>query len=616
MHLKSKLLSHAMKRYAYLIVLFLLPAMHHAQQDSRLADQYYLAGEYEKAAELYEGLYKSSNRSDFYFTKYIECLLALEEYEKCERIVEGQIQMFPANVALYVTLGNVLERQNKYDQATQVFRRAIDNLPADLAQITKLGNAFLSLTKYDEAIETFEKGQVLIQRPGLFANNLADLYRRKGDTEKMIENYLMSLHANPQNLASIQATLPRFLGKNDYVILQTQLYTMLQEYPDADYLAEMLAWVSIQQKDFRGAFRQLRALDQRLGENGNRIFRLAQMAANAQDYDIAVEAYEYIVSSKGQNSPFYLRSKEASLECQRKKLVKHYDYKKEDLLSLDTRYEAFLNEIGRNRTTANLIIDQARLSAFFINDLDKAIALLEEVIAFPGVPQDVQAKAKLDLADFHLMKGDIWEATLLYSQVDKALKEDPLGEEARYRNARLAYFNGDFEWAQAQFDILKASTSKLISNDAIDMSVFIMDNLGLDTSAHPLSMYAEAELLIFQNRLDEATETLLVLSNIYPDHGLQDDILYLKAQIFMKQRKYEEAAAYYNEIVEKYPQEIRADNALFALAGLYEIQLGDLEKAQELYEKIFVEYSGSTFSIEARKRFRFLRGDFPDETIN
>jgi TolA-binding protein len=391
---------------------------------------------------------------------------------------------------------------------------------------------------------------------------------------------------------------------------------MIQDHPEADYFPEMLAWVAIQQKDFKSALRQLKALDQRLEENGNRVFRLADMAANAHVYDVAIEAYEYVVISNGPGSPFYLMAKEASLDCQRRNLVKNYDYSQQDLRDLETRYEAFLNETGRNKNTASIIASQARMEAFFINDLDKAVSLLEEVITFPGVPKDIYSMAKLDLADFQLMKGEIWEATLLYSQVDKDLKEEPLGEEARFRNARLAYYNGDFEWAQAQFDILKASTSKLISNDAIDMSVFIMDNLGLDSTAHPLSTYAEAELLVFQNKFTQAQEKLTILANLYPDHGLQDDILYLRAQILMKQRKYIEAASLFEDIYTRYPEEIRADNALYALAGLYEDQLGDKNRAQELYEKIFVDYSGSTFSIEARKRYRILRGDFSEDSLN
>ncbi|RLD19454.1 MAG: hypothetical protein DRI69_08420 [Bacteroidetes bacterium] len=579
-------------------------------ENSKLADQYYLDGEYEKASQLYERLYTESKRSDYYFTKYIECLLAMEEYTRSEKIIQQRIADNPTRVSLYVTLGNVLERQNRFDEADATFADAIENLPADVGEITKLGNNFLMLTKYDLAIETFEKGQILIKRPGLFANNLADLYRRKGDSEKMIENYLYSLNANPKRLTQIQTILQRYLPKDDMDILLTQLYGMIQEYPDADHFPQMLAWVFIQKKDFKAALRQVKALDIRLEENGQRVYRIARMASNANESDVAIEAYEYIVTEKGPGSSYYMEAKRLSLIERRNKIVRNYDYTEEDLRALESQYNAFLDDVGRNRTTAPIIAELARLQAFYINDLDAAIALLQEVVSYPGVNKKVRAYAKLDLADFQLMNGEIWESTLLYSQVDKAFREDPLGQEARFRNARLSYFNADFEWAQAQFDILKASTSRMIANDALDMSVFIMDNLGLDTTDHPLTVYAESELLVFQNRFDEAFEKLSVLSNIYPDHGLQDDILYLKAQIYEKQRKYEEAAELYQEIADNYPEEIRADNSIYALAQLYEGQLNDLPKAQDLYEKLFMEYSASTFSIEARKRYRILRGDF------
>src|SRR5690606_17438188 len=200
----------------------------------------------------------------------------------------------------------------------------------------------------------------------------------------------------------------------------------------------------------------------------------------------------------------------------------------------------------------------------------------------------------------------------LYSQVDKAYPEELIGQDARFRNAKLSYYNGDFEWAQAQFDILKTSTSKLIANDALDLSVFIMDNLGLDSTAHALAEFSKAELLVFQNKLDEAIEKLTILGNIYPDHGLQNDILFVKALLFEKKRDYVAAAGLYEAIVEHYPEEIRADNALFRLAELYTAQLQDPARAQAYYERIFIDYSDSTFAIEARKRFRELRGDFEE----
>ena len=219
------------------------------------------------------------------------------------------------------------------------------------------------------------------------------------------------------------------------------------------------------------------------------------------------------------------------------------------------------------------------------------------------------ARAKLSLGDYYLMSGDRWEASLLFSQVDKDFKEGQVGENARYRNAKLSYYAGDFEWAQEQFKILKGATSKLISNDAIDMSVFILDNLGMDTTEVTLQMFAQADLLAFQNKYTEALQKLDSIIIIFPEHSLEDDILYTKAQIFRKLRKTDDMITMYQTIIDKFPDDIRADNALFELAEIYETKLKDPEKAKPLYEKIFVDYSGSTFAAEARQRFRILRGD-------
>jgi tetratricopeptide (TPR) repeat protein len=332
-------------------------------------------------------------------------------------------------------------------------------------------------------------------------------------------------------------------------------------------------------------------------------------AFNDRDYDAAITSYDYIVTVLGFASPFYLDAKRESLRSRRLKLVEGYAYTEPELRTVERAYEDFLNETGRNKATASITAELADLEAFYLNDLDKAIALLTEMIAYPGIEATVQAEGKLSLGDFYLMKDEIWESTLLYSQVDKDFAEAQLGHEARFRNAKLSYYNGDFDWAQSQFDVLKSSTSKLIANDALDLSVFIMDNLGLDTTDTALRLYAAADLLTFQNRFGDAFGKLDSLLLAFPAHSLEDDVLYARARVFSKQRKYDQAIALYQQIVEKYPEEIRADNALFEMAELYELHLADTAKAMELYEKIFLDYSGSTFSIEARKRFRRLRGD-------
>ncbi len=578
-------------------------------QDAKLAQQYYQDGEYEKAAVLFEKLYRANESNSYYFNKQVDCLISLEEYDACEKAIKKEIKKKPKDVELLVTYGNLFERQYQEEEAKGQFEKAIKKLSADRFMITKLANAFIGLTKYDLAIQTYEKGAKLLKNKNIFAYNLGDLYRRKGDTPKMIDGYLNSLAENPSRLNSLKTTFQRYLIEEDFDELQTQLYDRIQENEDATYFPELLSWVFIQRKDYKNALRQVKALDNKLAENGGRVFRLAEIAANDKDYDTAIAAYDYIIESKGKTSTYYIEAKRESLTCKRNRLVEGYEYTEIDLKDIEAQYETFLNEFGRNKTTASIIAELANLEAFYLNNLPKAIKLLDEMIQFPHLNPNVQARGKISLADFYLMQGEQWEATLLYSQVDKKFKDDILGHEARFRNAKLSYYAGDFQWAQTQFDVLKASTSKLIANDALDLSIFIMDNLGLDSIARPMELYAESDLLVFQNRFDEAFLKLDTIQGSFPEHSLDDDIFYLKSKIYIKQRDYTMAVNMLDAIMADHADGIRADNALYQLAEIYEKHLVDLEKAKTLYEKIFIDYSGSTFAVEARKRFRKLRGD-------
>ena len=578
-------------------------------QESKLANQYYATGEYEKASMLYKRLYEKSRNNDFYFTRYLESLLAMENYDEAEKTIKEEIKKSPNEAHLYVAYGNIFEKKYELDRAEEQYQKAIENVKGDLGSISRLGNSFLRLAKYDLAIEVYKKSSEKLENKYVFAYNLADLYRRKGESEPMINYYLLSLLSSPNRLNSLKNLFQRYLAEDDYPLLQARLYELIQEYPEESVYPEMLQWVFISKKQYNRALRQARALDRKLNENGSRVYEIASIAQNAEDYDAAIDAYQYIIDSKGPNTRYYISAKLELLDCKRKKVINNYDYTQDELLELEKEYENFLDEFGKNSRTIFMVKEYAKFQALYLDNIEKAIALLEEVKVFGGINPETRASIKLDLGDYYLIKDDIWEATLLYSQVDKEFKEGVLGERARYRNAMLSYYNGDFEWSQEQFDILKSATTKLISNDAIDMSVFIMDNLGLDTTAVPLQMYAKAELLVYQNKFEEAFATLDSITLEFPDHGLKDDLMYIKAQIYKNQKKYDNAIAMYDEIIENHNEEIRCDNAMMELAELYENVLDQPEKAKTIYERIFLDFSNSTFAVEARKRFRILRGD-------
>ena len=425
----------------------------------------------------------------------------------------------------------------------------------------------------------------------------------------MITAYLNAIEYQENRMSSIQTIFQRFFSDSDYQELQSQLYQRVQSNTDIYAFNEMLAWVFIQRKDYRNALRQMIAIDKRNDEDGARVFNIGQVAAEDADWEVASKAFEYIVTEKSQFSPYFFDAQKYNLYSKRKKIEANPNYSKEEIETLVGKYYEFLNKLGFNARTIYIITELAELEALYLNDLPKAIQTLNSLLELQGLNPQAEAEAKLSLADYYLMSGEIWESTLLYSQVDKDFGQGIIGHEARFRNARLSYFNGDFTWAQAQFDVLKNSTSKLISNDALDLSVFIMDNLGLDTTEQSLKLFADAEMLIFQNRYEDANTSFDQLLQQFPSHSLQDDVLYFKAGMLEKQQEYKAAAAIYEKILADHIEEIRADNAMYKLAELYENKLNDPEKAKGLYERLFLEFTGSVFALEAREKYRALRGD-------
>lgn len=578
-------------------------------QDSRLAQKYYQTGEYEKAAAMYMQLYRKNPKQDVYFDRYINSLIALEDYDKAKKELQVEIKRRPNDVQLYVTSGNLYEQQFQKEKADKEYNKAIENLPANTSIVNKLGNAFIRLTKFDLALRTYEKGSSLLDNPGVFSYNLAELYRRKGDVPNMINAYLDAVKSRPNRVNSVKSSFQRNLADADIDLLKSTLYERINNEPEDSAYPELLEWVFIHSKDYKKAFRQARSMDRQFEEDGKRIYHIGNIAFNAEAYEAAEQAFAYIVERKGVTCPYYISARTNLLKSQLKTALQLAEIPASKLDTISSGYESFISEFGINSRTSKLLIDYAEFLAVHAKDLPAAISVLTGMVEKRSINKREVARAKIQLADYHLMNSNIWDASLLYSQVEKVFREDYVGELARFKNAKLFYYAGNFEWAQEQFNILKASTTKLISNDAIDLSVFITSSLGLDSTDAALILFSEADLYTVQKRYEEAFEKLDSILTEFPNHDLQDEVIYRKANIYREQKSYDQAIAFYDQLIEEFPESIKCDNSMYELAELYEFTVVDLDKAKALYEKIFLDYSNSTFAVESRKRYRKLRGD-------
>lgn len=593
-------------------LVFLIFGTVQAQQtEEQLGAQYYQNKEYDKALAVFQVLFEK-NPSQFNYIYYINCLVELKDYEQAAKAIKRQAKQNPTDPRFKVDQGFILIMQGETQKGRKIYEECLKDLSADRNQVYTLTNAFLTRRESDYAIRTYQRGRELLKDQSLFALELAYMYESLGNAELMLDEYLNLLSTQPTQISMVENRLQAWLSldtdNEKSETFRTLLLKRTQQNPDEIVYAELLLWYSVQQKDFSMALIQAKALDRRYSENGQRIFDLATLAVSNDDYDVALDAYAYIIR-KNADPDLVLESRIESLNTEFQRFNSSFSKDKAVVLLLEKKYQTLLQELGQNSATLPLLQNLAHLQAFYLDKTDEATELLESALETPNVQAKNLAACKLELADIYLFAGEQWEATLLYSQVEKAFKNEPLGHEAKYRNAKLSFYIGEFDWAKTQLDILKAATSKLIANDAMELSLLIGDNIDSDSSTTAISMYAKADLLIYRSKLDEAYAVLDSVSNNFPGHPILDDALFKKAEIRIKQGKFEEAAALYSALIKDYPLGLLGDDATFNLASLYETQLNNKTKSMELYENLMTTYPGSLYVVEARKHFRALRND-------
>lgn len=598
-----------MKKFLFILSL-LISIFAQAQDgdyDAFLARQFLQNGEFAKAAEYYEGLFKQNPTE--YYDDYLDILVQIKDFEKAEKVIKTQYKQSENNPIYLLDLADLYLKQNKEAEAEKQFNKTIKELKPDRYNINQIAQKFIKLKQLDFAQKTYLKGKDVLKDKNAFNLEIANLFLLKNDYTSMLNAYLDEAPYQANNLSVIETGLQKgFIDEKAKDALEKELLKRTQSNKNEFVYQDLLVWLYMQRNDFDGAILQSKSLDLLRNEDGENVMRIAKTAAIQKDYDAAIKGYQYVVN-KGPQFSWFVTANLELINVKRDKIVNSPNYTKEQLFSLKTTYQEFIKNYNNDYTSTNATLELAQLEALYIHEIDTAIAMLMPITENNRIQKDLLAKAKLYLGDYYVIADQPWESLLLYTQVEKEQKGNPIGEEAKFRNAKLSYYKGDFDWSQTQLKIIKANTSEFISNDAIDLSVFILDNLNTDDTDFALILFAKSDLLRYQNKLDEAEDTLTFIEKNYVGTALTDDILYLKYKIEKDRQHYDKAATYLQQIVDNFSTDILADNAVFYLGDLYQNFLKDDEKAKTYYEKIILDFKDSTFSIEARKRYRKLRGD-------
>ena len=591
------------------LILLLFTFSSFAQNNNqKIAYQYFINGDYDKAIVIYEELNKSNNSVNTY-SPYFISLINTNNFFTAEKLAKKLYSKNPQRLNYLVDVIISLKKQEKSNKFTFNLKKLFRKLNGRNSQAIQLANRFLSFEMYDISLEIYERSSKINDS---FSYDLqkAQLYGLLAKDEMMVNQYLDFLLKNPNQKKVVFSNIQRFLDNNgikDYDntnLVKRSLLNIIKKYPDRYDFNEMLVWLFMQNRQYKLALQQVISLDRRNQNSLAKIFDITEKLLDLEKFKLAIEGLDYIIS-KGFNSELYITSHINKLFAETK-ILKN---KNENLEPINEKYNSVINEVGKNSYSILLLSNYAHFKAFYMKNLEEAKVILEDAMKIVNAdPIDI-AECKIQYADIMLLSGNIWDALLFYSQVEKDFKENPIGHTAKFKRAKIAYYKGDFTWAQAQLDVLKASTSKLISNDAMDLSLLIADNYNLDTIDQPMMQFARADLLFFQQKYDEAILSYDSILTIFKGHDLSDEIYFRKYKIYLAKNHNESSVKMLEKIINDFSYEILIDDALYNIAKIYENEYNNSAKAKDYYQKIILNHEGSIYASEARSRFRFLRGD-------
>ena len=601
--------------------------------NKELAYVLYEQNDFSRAAILLEDIVEANPKDELSYRRYLQCLIKTNQQEKAIKFIKKKIKKSPSPIFYVVdecwvntTFPDGPNKQKFTLRAEELKALIIEQLTVHAME--QMGQQHFAIAlRFEQnelknyAIEVLQSAdQILGEEYPEISNKLAELYMETGNREKGLQRYVMLMLSGVPFESMKQVFETQLTDSIDYVVLQRLLLKQIEQNPEVPAFSEGLKWTFVKQGNWHAAFLYTRSIDKRLKENGERVFELGELCQSNGDYNVALQCFQYCIGLK---ETFF----DPAL-AQAKWIDVTYDItmkgrpRVEDVIQLQKQMLAFEQNYGPQEASLFNALKYAQLLIRY----DSLFAVTQESVKISGSQQAINlleryidptthlrkislAKVKMTLGDVLLSRGDVWTSELLYAQVEKDFTEEEMGQFAKFKRAELSFFRGDFDWASMQLEVLKSATTQLISNDAMELALVIIDNLGIDSNYTALTWYGKALLAEKQQRYKLANNYLDSITIEFPGHGLSDEILFVKARMSETTGDYVAAVNLLETLSIAYNFDILADNALYKLGMIYMYSLNQPEKAKAAFEKLIEKYSSSVYIVDARREYRKIRGN-------
>ena len=592
-------------------IVALLFVSHAYGQNKSIADNYFNLGDYEKALEIYNQLYERSPNNYNLFIDLVKTHQELEAYDKAHQLLEEK-RKTQRNPRLLIELAQNARLQEDEARANDYYQMALNDVRERPMYASTLGRALEGYNLLDWAEEVYTLALQSDNANISLQLRLAYLYGEQGKMEEMFLAFIDLIEKEPRYSNIAQHHFSNYIleDKDNEAnrVFKRVLMQKLQKEPKLTYY-ELLSWVFIQEKDFSKAFTQEKAIRRRNQEEGlDRVKNVAMLAYQEEDFDLTKDIANYILEEADPRDTQTIFDGEHLLLQLDVATAKEKDYPK-----VVSHFNELISKYKEQTNVAILEMDYAKFIAYKMDEKKKAIQQLREILN-RDLPRYNEARIRLLLGDILVTDNQFNPALIQYTHVQRSMEGQELGHEANFKIAQTSYFKGDFRWALTQLNVLKRATTQLMANDAMFLNLRIQDNILGDSTQTSLKEFAAADLLVLQDKPLQAIELLKDILVKHQGKNIIDDTHFKLGELYYDLEDYEQAAEHWEVIVQEHTYDLLADAAFYRLGLLYEDKFSQPEKAMTYYERIIFDYSDSIYFVDARKRFRKLRGDFNPKT--
>ncbi len=587
----------------------------------RLAQGFEQAGDYERAAGLYRELLTRDPQNTVYFDALQRMLIQLKRYDDAVALINGRLELTPADLSLRALLGSVYHRSGKDREAREEWDRALALNPANPNQYRIIANVMIENRLLDRAAEVYRRARVACKDPNIFTIELSQLLAVSMDYHGATTELLRWLGQNPGQLAFVQGRLAAFTGKPDArKAAMDAVREALREKEDAR-LSELLGWLYLEGKEFSEAFEVYKNIDRLIRAQGSSLLGFADRAFKEQAFDVAARAYEEAIkaplsAAKMPHAKFGYASTLKGMGAIADTLTRPLGGGNRPMTEASPEYRgavayfrSIIQEYPHSEFSAKSYyqIGTIQFEKFF--DLDGALASFEKVGEEAGGVRLIRYDVALKIGQIEVARGDTARAALSYRPVASAPDATPdQADEANYRLAELDFFGGHPDDAIRRLQAIALNLKADYANDALRLLTFLEENE--KTAPEALKQFAQAEFLSRQRKNTEAIALLNQVVQRFPGALLADDALMRSASLQEGAGLHQDALATYSRLLTEFKESsVALDRAQFSVAEIQEFSLKDKAAAIAAYEKLLVDYPRSVLAALARKRIRLLRGD-------